>query len=423
MSSIHRTVITRLFLAWLFLSLLAGTAIILIEVEKIDRAFIALAASEAERFAPDGLDTKGMTPGELQQLRQQAHALLNRNFLSLEAYDSRQQQILAVSNPAFAALEQELPRFAPEFSSNGRAHYQRFNIGDETLVQISFPLSSKNGQYAGYLKAVLVISRDIIARHYDNLKRYLISVLLCVLVTTCLFYPLVISLNRKATRFAEKVIQGNLEIVTVLGAAIAKRDSDTGDHIFRVTLYAIGLAETLGPEQVDMRALILGAFLHDVGKIGIRDGILLKPGALDADELAVMRTHVQLGVDIIQTSEWLQKGRDVIEFHHERYDGSGYLKGLRGKEIPLTARIFSIVDSFDALTSRRPYKEAWSCEVALSMLDEDSGSHFDPELVLTFKTVAGELYRQFSHADEASLREALRERVRRHYPQIIASGE
>lgn len=423
MNSIHRTVITRLFLAWLFLSLLAGTAVFLVEIEKIDRAFIALAATEAQRFAPDGLDTKGMNPAELEQLRQQAHALLNRNFLTLEAYDSQQQPILAVSNPAFATLQKELPRYAPHFASNGNAHYQRFNIGDETLVQISFPLSSKSGQYAGHLKAVLLISRDDIARHYDNLKRYLISVLLCVLVTTCLFYPLIISLNRKATGFAEKVIQGNLEIVTVLGAAIAERDSDTGDHNYRVTLYAIGLAEALDVDQVDMRALILGAFLHDVGKIGIRDSILLKPGALDDDELAVMRTHVQLGVDIIQTSEWLQKGRDVIEFHHERYDGSGYLKGLRGTEIPLVARIFSIVDSFDALTSRRPYKEAWSCEVALSMLDEDSGSHFDPELVLTFKSVADELYRQFAHANEAELNVALRERVRRHYPQIIASGE
>lgn len=422
MLSIHRTVITRLFLAWLSLSALAGTTVFLIEMQKIDHAIIALAASEAQRFAPDGLDTKGMTSSEQERLRQQARAFLGPNFVTLEAYDQQQQQILAMTNPAFVGLEKELPRYSRNFPNDASAHYQRFNIGDETLVQISFPLTRTSGQYAGHLKAVLIISRDDIARLYANLKRYLVSVLLCVLVTTCLFYPLIISLNRKATRFAEKVIQGNLEIVTVLGAAIAKRDSDTGDHNYRVTLYAIGLAEALGVEKVDMRALIIGAFLHDVGKIGIRDSILLKPTALDTGELAIMRTHVQLGVNIIQTSEWLQTGCDVIQFHHERYDGSGYLKGLRGTEIPLVARIFSIVDSFDALTSRRPYKEAWTSEVALSKLAEDSGSHFDPELVLVFQRIAGELYRQFAHATESELSKALRERVKHHYLQIITNS-
>jgi putative nucleotidyltransferase with HDIG domain len=423
MQSIHRLVITRLFLAWFFLSALAGTAVFLIEIQKIDHALIALATSEAQRFAPGGLDTRGMEPEELERLRLQASALLKRNFLTLEAYNPQQQLILTLANPAFAELEKELPRHVPRFPDDGGTHYQRFEIDGETLVQIAFPLRNKNGQNAGYLKAVLIISPDDLARHYDNLKRYLASVLLCVLVTTFLFYPLIISLNRKATRFAEKVIQGNLEIVTVLGAAIAERDSDTGDHNYRVTLYAIGLAEAFGIEQVDMRALILGAFLHDVGKIGIRDSILLKPAALDADERKIMRTHVQLGVTIIHTSTWLQTARDVIEFHHEWYDGSGYLKGLRGEEIPLVARIFAIADSFDALTSHRPYKDAWSCEEALAILRKDSGSHFDPALVLAFEGIADGLYRQFAQASEASLNRALRGQVRHHYAHIVSSDE
>jgi putative nucleotidyltransferase with HDIG domain len=423
MHSIHRLVITRLFLAWFFLSALAGSAVFLIEIQKIDHALTNLAASELQRFAPGGLDTQGMSPDELERLQQQAHAMLKRNFLTLEAYNPQQQLILTLSNPAFAALEKELPLHAPRFPDDGGTHYQRFEISGETLLQIAFPLRGKDGQNAGYLKAVLIVNPDDLARHYDNLKRYLASVLLCVLVTTCLFYPLIISLNRKATRFAEKVIQGNLEIVTVLGAAIAERDSDTGDHNYRVTLYAIGLAEAFGVEQVDMRALILGAFLHDVGKIGIRDSILLKPAALDADELSIMRTHVQLGVSIIQTSTWLQTARDVIEFHHEWYDGSGYLKGLRAEEIPLVARIFAVADSFDALTSQRPYKDAWSCEEALAILRKDAGSHFDPALVQAFEGIADGLYRQFAQASEASLNRALRGQVRHHYAHIVSSDE
>jgi putative nucleotidyltransferase with HDIG domain len=423
MQSIHRLVITRLFLAWFFLSALAGTAVFLIEIQKIDHALIALATSEAQRFAPGGLDTRGLSPDELERLRLQASAMFKRNFLTLEAYDSQQQLILSLANPGFDGLKKELPQHAPRFSDDGDSHYQRFEINGQTLLQIAIPLRSTEGHSAGFLKAVLIVNPDDLARHYDNLKRYMASVLLCVLVTTCLFYPLIISLNRKATRFAEKVIQGNLEIVTVLGAAIAERDSDTGDHNYRVTLYAIGLAEAFGIERVDMRALILGAFLHDVGKIGIRDSILLKPAALDAEERRIMRTHVQLGVSIIQTSTWLQTARDVIEFHHEWYDGSGYLKGLRGEEIPLVARIFAVADSFDALTSHRPYKDAWSCEEALTMLRKDAGSHFDPALVEAFEGIADGLYRQFAQASEASLNRALRGQVRHHYAHIISSDD
>ena len=164
-------------------------------------------------------------------------------------------------------------------------------------------------------------------------------------------YPVIITLSRRVIRFSDQVTKGNLEIVTVLGAAIAKRDSNTGSHNYRVTLYAIRLGEAVGTDKVDMRALILGAFLHDVGKIGIRDDILLKPTELNDEEVAIMHTHVQLGIGIIQTSEWLHATHDVIKYHHEKYDGSGYMKGLRGEEIPLEARIFAIVDVFDALTS------------------------------------------------------------------------
>ena len=168
-----------------------------------------------------------------------------------------------------------------------------------------------------------------------------------------------------------------------------------------------------------MRALILGAFLHDVGKIGIRDNILLKPTALNNEELAVMHTHVQLGIGIIQTSEWLHAAHDVIKYHHEKYDGSGYLKGLRGEEIPLAARIFAIVDVFDALTSRRPYKDAWPVDEALERLSSEAGGHFDPQLVAIFQTIATDLYRQFGLSSEADLHASLRQLVKDHYRQLL----
>ncbi len=187
---------------------------------------------------------------------------------------------------------------------------------------------------------------------------------------------------------------------SLLGCAITERDSDTNSHNYRVTYYALRLGEITGLAREDIRNLITGAFLHDVGKIGIRDPILLKPGKLTPQEFDVMKTHVSLGVDILSKTSWLGGARDVVEFHHEKYDGSGYLQGLRGESIPLNARIFAIADVFDALTSKRPYKEPWAVDAAIAMLEQDSDSHFDPKLVSTFVTIAPALYREVSCLEE-----------------------
>ena len=220
------------------------------------------------------------------------------------------------------------------------------------------------------------------------------------------------------------VLKGNLEMASVLGAAIAKRDSDTGDHNFRVTLYAIKLGEAVGLDANAMRQLIHGAFLHDVGKIGISDNILLKPGKLSDEEFAIMRTHVALGVDIIAKSDWLQGAREVIEGHHEKFDGKGYLRGLKGEEIPLNARIFAIVDVFDALTSRRPYKEPMSLDTALGIIQKDAGTHFDPKLVTTFLEIAPAMHASIGSAGESELSKQLRTQAMHYFLQAsIAAGK
>ena len=157
------------------------------------------------------------------------------------------------------------------------------------------------------------------------------------------------------------------------------------------------------------------AFLHDVGKIGIRDNILLKPASLSDTEFEVMRSHVRLGVDIISKSNWLAGAREVVEFHHEKFDGSGYMKGLKGKEIPLNARIFAIVDVFDALTSKRPYKEPFGFEETMDILQRDSGGRFDPELLSTFCGIAYSLYQEISRADDSTLEALLNRSVSKHF--------
>jgi putative nucleotidyltransferase with HDIG domain len=186
----------------------------------------------------------------------------------------------------------------------------------------------------------------------------------------------------------------------VLGSAIAKRDSDTNIHNYRVSIYAVHLAEAAGLSKDKILKLIAGAFLHDVGKIGISDSILLKPAKLTEQEFAIMKTHVTLGVDILTKSNWLQSARDVVEYHHEKFDGRGYMRGLKGEEIPVNARIFAIVDVFDALTSKRPYKEPMPFGETMAILRRDSGNHFDPTLIAAFEGIVEPLYLEISAAPD-----------------------
>lgn len=218
----------------------------------------------------------------------------------------------------------------------------------------------------------------------------------------------------------KNLLAANLTTLELLGAAVAKRDSDTGAHNFRVAIYAVRLAEAAGLDKAAIRGLIKGAFLHDVGKIAIPDHILLKPGKLDTDEFTIMKTHVQHGVDIVARAPWLEDAVDVVRCHHEKFNGSGYPAGTVGTAIPVNARIFAIADVFDALTSRRPYKEPMSVEKSLSIIDESSGSHFDPELVALFRPMAPALYADLGSQEEEALVALMRRMVEAYFADAVA---
>ena len=173
------------------------------------------------------------------------------------------------------------------------------------------------------------------------------------------------------------------EAIFMLGQAGHYNDTDTGVHIWRMAAYAAALAREAGWSDERARLLELAAPMHDTGKIGIPDAILRKPGKLDADEWAVMMTHARIGFDILSRSEApvFRLAAEVALRHHERWDGSGYPDGLAGEAIPESARIVAIADVFDALTSERPYKRAWSNQEAFSYLKEHSGTLFDSACV------------------------------------------
>jgi HD-GYP domain-containing protein (c-di-GMP phosphodiesterase class II) len=175
----------------------------------------------------------------------------------------------------------------------------------------------------------------------------------------------------------------------VLMRALSQKDSSTSDHVFRVLHYALKIARDMPELDAEgLERLRLAAVLHDVGKIGIEDHILKKPSALDPLEWEAMRTHSELGHGMVADFEELRELTDValsVRFHHERWDGGGYPEGLRGEEIPLIARIIAVADSFDAMVSERPYREAMSVCEAFVEVSKNSGTQFDPRVVQAFE--------------------------------------
>ena len=183
---------------------------------------------------------------------------------------------------------------------------------------------------------------------------------------------------------AEELKSTRLQIIQKLGRAAEYKDNETGLHVMRMSHYSYVLAKAFGFTQEQAENLLNAAPMHDIGKIGISDAIMLKPGKLTNQEFEIMKRHPVIGAEILGGSDFplLQMARTVALRHHEKWDGSGYPDGLHGENIPIEARIVALADVFDALTSKRPYKEAWTVEEALDHIREQSGKHFDPALVL-----------------------------------------
>ncbi len=191
----------------------------------------------------------------------------------------------------------------------------------------------------------------------------------------------------------EEVQRTRLQIIHRLGRAAEYRDNETGYHIIRMSQMTAALAHHLGWDDEQCELILNASPMHDIGKIGIPDTILLKPGRFEPEEWEIMQTHAQIGADLLagDDSPLLQMARSIALTHHEKWDGSGYPHGLAGTDIPQAGRIAAVTDVFDALTSSRPYKQAWPQEEAIAFIQQQSGSHFDPEIVEQFVSCLPEL--------------------------------
>lgn len=204
-------------------------------------------------------------------------------------------------------------------------------------------------------------------------------------------------------RHRHLALEYNFRIAQSLGHAATLRDHETGAHNIRVAYIASLFGESWGLDRIEIRGLMKGAFLHDVGKIGISDSILLKAGPLDADEFAIMCRHPKMGEELLADMHWFQDAIPVVLCHHEHFDGTGYPQALAGEAIPISARLFAVIDVFDALLSGRPYKKPYSLQEALTILEEEAGAHFDPDVSKQFVQFVPDIYEKVAGRTEVEL--------------------
>lgn len=315
------------------------------------------------------------------------------------------------------ALAKVQPR---EWPAKDAVHRRWVEAAGEELIQVVLPLNGPQGSPVGYVEGVTRLDQESIRERRSQVWSGAWAASSSALIAALLLYPLMLAMLRRANDLSRKLLDSNLSLLSALGNAIAKRDTGTDAHNYRVTCYAVALAEALAVSGDDIADLVVGAFLHDVGKIGIPDQILVKPGKLDPDEFEIMKTHVQQGIDIVADNPWLSGAAKTIRSHHERFNGSGYPDRLHGDAIPLSARIFSVADVFDALTSERPYKVALPLDKALVVVEQQVGSHFDPDVVASFRDIAPALYAEIYCSDTAALKIKMQAMLCKYFRSRVA---
>jgi putative nucleotidyltransferase with HDIG domain len=423
---VHRVLALRLLAAGAIVAVAFGAIAYARGYERIGDAVVLTARNGIEWIRVDVRRLLDTTTLDLRAAVQQvldarsAHQTDQRNgqFAYVRFYDTRGSILGEHAQPMgtdTATLLRPVSATPQQFPKTDEPWQQHVDISGHPYLHLVVPVNNPRAELVAYAEGLFRVSDEAVLQVRRAALQTALYVGLIVFATALLLYPVILTLMRRLASYSESLLASNLETLEVLGSAIAKRDSDTDAHNYRVTLYALRLAEATGLDADRVRALIKGAFLHDVGKIGIRDHILHKPGRLDADEFRIMQAHVDHGLDIVRRSRWLEDAEDVVGSHHEKFDGSGYPKQMAGEAIPVEARIFAIADVFDALTSRRPYKEPLSFEETMKILESGRGQHFDPALLDSFGGVARELYDRYGGRDDERLREELRATVNRFF--------
>ena len=421
MNQMKRKAAARIAMMTLAMAALASPLAWYVSRENAEEEVVALAQEEARRVLQreQALRLDGAQAREHAELA--ARQLAGGLFDIAEIYGPDGRKLAETVTEQGEKVEAVLPKHgAPRYAE---AFYERLTLETGAQVlRVFVPLreAPPGGPVTGYFEGVRVLLQWQTDQIFSDALVVGLMVCLASLACGAAMYPVVVHLASENEHKAREVLESHIAMMEALGRAIAKRDSDTGAHNYRVAWVSAILGETLGLQGAAMQSLILGSFLHDAGKIGIPDAILLKPGRLDEDEMRTMRTHVRQGEEIVTGAGWLDGARDVVACHHEKWDGSGYPRALAGEAIPLAARIFAVADVFDALSSRRPYKEPLPPEEVLRILQEGRGSHFDPVVLDVFVPMAERLRRQLDGLDEDAVKALMETMVLRHFDTLSA---
>lgn len=422
MAPVHKVLIFRLFIVWVGLSAIIGGVVLLRELDGIDKTLLELAAEETaelrERHGPYLAD-----PGQdhIAQIRAEIASHINDgHFVIIRLYDAQDRLIASVTKEAEEESLRGIDESKPRVKWGPNPQFRKFfGKNGRVFILVVVPLNGDSAAISGYFEAIYKVGDGVLKSIRSRILLSLGQVVIIIFITALAVYPVVVLLNRRLLRATRDLARANLGLLKTLGSAVAKRDSDTNSHNYRVTILSTRMSEEMGLAKETVAGLIAGSFLHDVGKIAIQDRILLKPGKLTADETEIMRGHVEHGIDIVKHYQGLEAAATIIRYHHEKYDGSGYPSGIAGEEIPVSARIFALVDVFDALISKRPYKEALGLEEALAIIRSGSGTHFDPKLVEPFCRIAAAEYRLLTSSDDGRLDLALDHLIEKYQAPAI----
>jgi HD-GYP domain-containing protein (c-di-GMP phosphodiesterase class II) len=418
MNTFQRRTAIRIAAVSITLASLASPIAWYVARENAEEGIVSLAIEESGRLLHhfNAIDMNG--PNAAEHAAIAAKTISGGMFDIAEIYNSKGQKLAESLTREGAAVESSLPHHGtPNYTI---ASYVSLRLsGGLWVLRVFVPLRDSATDMSlpitGYFEGVRVVPTWQQDQIFNNSWTVALMVGLAALLCGVALYPVVVHLSTDNERKAREVLDSHISMMEALGRAIAKRDSDTGAHNYRVAWIAASIAERMGVVGSAMQALIAGSFLHDVGKIGIPDAILLKPGKLDDGEFVIMRTHVAQGEEIVTGMGWLDGANAVVAAHHEKWNGAGYPRQLKGEDIPLSARIFAVADVFDALCSKRPYKEPMGFDAAMAILEKDAGSHFDPAVMAVFRPMARATFERLANISEDDARQLLEDRVRQHF--------
>jgi len=355
--------------------------------------------------------------GKKEPLQKSLDQMIGGLFDWAEVYSLSGQKVVESSTKEGKRLESGLPKHKVVGITEPTTTIDE--SGDHSIVRIVLPIyksaEKNNADLTGYIE----LGRDVPYWSKRQTKNVVIAIVViaasAALIGGLILYPRILFLLRRNRESVQKVLDSHIQILESLGLAVAKRESGTGIHNYRVTWIAATLGESLGLTVPQLKNLIAGSFLHDVGKIAVPDQILLKPAKLTPEEMSIMQEHVNHGVDIVKNLGWFADSLCVVASHHERWDGNGYPNKLAGTAIPMEARIFAVADVFDALCSKRPYKEAFEFSEVVSYIKEQSGTHFDPAVVAAFSGIADTLYTKTQGLSEVDTKKLLEPLVQKYF--------